>query len=301
MIAVVGTPRSGTSTTMTACTRLVGGENIQGSKFPQETKVRTPIEDYFKGEYVSKNPYGFWEDPQLVMQGFIYHPSKNSLLDKLKTSNKVVKIIGRGLLRTPPNYIDKLVFVLREPSKVSDSQKRSEIQGHNGVTQLQDYVAIARWLQVNKVPTLLLNYENFEYHAQDDLADFLGVPRQPSVFDSSRGNSAERTEDELTNLVYKVYSLCQRSKWDEVVALADAPAYYLTRRNKRFKCPRVGSQVDYDRCKACKTDPKVLVQLKKTSTHRKIDYLKEPCSYDCGMGLEKPISIEESIKNNHWR
>ena len=301
MIAVVGTPRSGTSLTMTTISSLVPASRIQGDKFPQENKAITPIQKYNQKDYVAHNPHGFWEDTDLVMTGINYNPKYSEKYKGLKNSDKIVKLIGRGLLLSDPEFIDKVIIVLRDPAQTSASQKALGIRGNKGTTQIQDYVAIARWLLANPVPTLLLDYEDYKTDAHDQIASFLGVPLQPSSFDSSRGNDAESDNSETTKLAYQMYDLSTKQDWASIVELADDPMFLLTRNSKVFKCPRTEEKVNYDRCMLCKTDPVVRQNMRKTAAHRKTNPMMKPCAFDCGMGPNKPITIEESIKDNHWR
>ncbi len=100
MIAVTGTPRSGTSLIMQII-KALGGE-ITGQK---HTSVN--IEKY--------NPGGYWELPFLeTIQG----------VNTTKYKGKAVKLFGSNLYATKPKYVSKVIFITREPVAAINSLLR---------------------------------------------------------------------------------------------------------------------------------------------------------------------------------
>jgi len=136
VIVVSGQPRSGTSLMMQTMSLL--GLDIWGDKYPQEVKLADILEEApeEKHEEIKKNfktklehakkmnPRGFYEVPGLVMRGFRELPEEHQ--------GKVVKVIVDGLydrkmpnghkVGTPSEYIDKVIFCLRDPRNTAISQ-----------------------------------------------------------------------------------------------------------------------------------------------------------------------------------
>jgi hypothetical protein len=127
---------------MMDCLRLTfGDDRIMGSKFPQEDRISVGLEkheeetqDEFEARNyirdivaphatkdfeVSKdmNPNGFWECRYSV-RGIKWHMNMPDL------EGKVCKIVSQGLINSNPEYIDKIVYMLRDPRQVAKSQER---------------------------------------------------------------------------------------------------------------------------------------------------------------------------------
>lgn len=108
MIIVTGLPRSGTSMMM----RILRGLNIEitGEEFfEQKDEKRKERAKYL-------NPEGFFEIRGLVANGRVKEPEK--------FLGKAVKIVVPGVLHVPIKDIEKVIFCLRNPSEVIESQRK---------------------------------------------------------------------------------------------------------------------------------------------------------------------------------
>ena len=118
---------------------------------------------------------------------------------------------------------------------------------------------------------------------------------------------AEYVYDALLQLK-KLY---EQDRMEEVDNLVDTTLEYMSdpkreihQEKTRWKCFRAKKVVCRKDCLGCMAkDPKTIYAFKKNSealgTER---WETQPCPFECGMDAfnENPISIEESIKNNHW-
>jgi len=161
MILVSGCPRSGTSVCMDIQRAAHGSEKILGEKFPQEArkarreKLREyqenePVHEYRIRQYMidkaiasenanqsedeqrwrDMNPEGFWE-MAFSVRGIIYHPQfKDTLKGVLEGETKICKVVSQGLLMSDPQYIGKIIFMIRHPRAVAKSQERL-VRGFN--------------------------------------------------------------------------------------------------------------------------------------------------------------------------
>jgi hypothetical protein len=108
MIIVTGLPRSGTSMMM----RILKGLNLEvtGEEFfDQKDEKRSERAKYL-------NPEGFYEIRGLVANGRFKKPEDYK--------GKVVKVVVPGILNTPVEHIEKVIFCLRNPSEIIESQRK---------------------------------------------------------------------------------------------------------------------------------------------------------------------------------
>ena len=143
MIVISGCPRSGTSLLMDCMRHTFGDDRIMGAKFPQEKNLqdkqyeneddnafetRMHLSSIFNKDKIEKaqkdfelikdmNPNGFWECRYSVA-GIKWHIG---FKDNPKT---IVKVVSQGLPQTDPRYVDKMIYMLREPHQVAKSQER---------------------------------------------------------------------------------------------------------------------------------------------------------------------------------
>jgi hypothetical protein len=135
---VSGEPRSGTSLMMQ--TLKVLGVGIVGEEFPNIDRRLEMVNSMAEGEAKEEarqqmekdnarnrkmNPRGFYEIPSVVMSGI------NVMKDEYK--GKAIKIITNGLYRreqvngqfvgTHPEFVDKIIFCLRDPRALAVSQQ----------------------------------------------------------------------------------------------------------------------------------------------------------------------------------
>jgi len=155
-IVVSGCPRSGTSLMMDILRAIFGLARIMGLKFPQKQreeedkeelkdnqnfKYNKDLIDYFaeKNELIRKsqmtpeqlkdndsedmNPNGFWEC-QFTIQGIRWMFQLRNILKKSLEDWKIVKVVSQGLLNSDPQYINRVIYMLRHPRAVAKSQER---------------------------------------------------------------------------------------------------------------------------------------------------------------------------------
>jgi len=142
MIVVTGCPRSGTSCMMDQMRLAFGEDRLLGKKFPQydgllemtkqgedesdlHYKARMYVQER-RGfneklkeakETMDMNPNGFWE-MRYTVSGVQWHLGMPDL------KGKVCKIVSQGLVASNPEYIEKIVFMVRCPRQVAKSQER---------------------------------------------------------------------------------------------------------------------------------------------------------------------------------
>ena len=110
-IAVTGEPRSGTSLMMRILKE--SGLEIVGEQYPNKNKNK-------EEDLIELNEYGFWEIPGFVAKG----TKKASKYEYLY--GKTFKLICRAMIQTDIeflNKIDKIIFCLRNPREIVESQK----------------------------------------------------------------------------------------------------------------------------------------------------------------------------------
>lgn len=109
MIVVTGLPRSGTSLMMSILKDL--GVPILGERFFEN------IEDERRAERTKYlNPEGFYEVRNVVGRGIVKGYEENV--------GKAIKIVVPGILHTDPEAIEKVIFCLRNPLEILNSQKK---------------------------------------------------------------------------------------------------------------------------------------------------------------------------------
>jgi len=208
-IAVTGEPRSGTSLMMNILKET--GLDIVGEKYPN-------IKEDREENMITLNEHGFWEIPGFVSRG-AKHAAKYEYL-----YGKTFKIICRAMIQTDLkfiNNIDKIIFCLRNPREIMESQKNLfsnvAVATNNSWNDKNDktepmfdqyknyigrYVLLANRLNLwNK--TLVVDYANMLSNPEKQIkkvCEFLGKEYRP----------------ELSNLVEKrLYRSSQIKQYDK--------------------------------------------------------------------------------------
>jgi len=278
MIAVTGTPRSGTSVGMLNAASAMGGiVSIVGEKFPHNGK---------REERKKLNPSGFWEDTSYVMRGFSYNVRTAEKFHSLKNEkDKVIKLIASGLVATDPQYIDKLIICLRDPAETVNSQK--DIKGikpkADPLRQIQDYILISRYMIENpSLPYFILDYSYYEdpVGIQEDLCRFLEKDTSETAFVKKNKPKPERPNSSLWEEAYKVYEDMKAGKFERVLAYAKRERTALSRKTRVIHCERYGIKSNAERCQECKTNKTVKSNFIKLAKHKKLDFKNLPCNWD---------------------
>jgi len=124
MIVVTGLPRSGTSLMMRILESL--SIPITGQQFFDHTDSDR------KERYHYLNPDGFFEIRGTVGSGKITNPSE--------FIGKAVKVVIPGVMRVPLENIEKIIFCLRNPSEVIESQRNLMSNVEVGTTEGKKYL-----------------------------------------------------------------------------------------------------------------------------------------------------------------
>jgi hypothetical protein len=180
MILVTGLPRSGTSLMMRILESLsipITGEEFFDGK-DEDRKERA--------KYL--NPEGFHEIRGIVVSGKFKNPEE--------FKGKAVKVIVPGILRVPKEHVEKIIFCLRDPSEIIESQRNltsnievATSEGKKYAPELikrsfDGYIRNMSFLILgsdedfwNK--TLVVSYKNLMTKPEEEIqriSDFLNVP-----------------------------------------------------------------------------------------------------------------------------
>ena len=355
MITVTGNPRSGTSLTMLLFATAVGEDRILGDKFPQldrsKKKKDIPNEieeivEYIKDKYEDKkedelkksidmNPNGFWECP-FTVHGISWGPVDKikELIKKIKEEeyyNKyIMKIVNSGLLRSDPEYIGKVVYLVRHPYDIAKSQirlKRSqkftigkkEVDLYNDVIvndplfYIQSTIQFAKWRVDNPgKEVLFVGYDELISDPENTLkkmADFTGIK---NLIDSKKviNKKLQRSKTEhkfipgIWEDAVKIHEMLLDENFQGIIDYSKRKDTWLYKRTATWVCLRIRSATSYMNCYDCyhKRDKDFIKTGIERAEANEWDWENEPCAFECGFDCEResPISIEDSIKNNHW-
>lgn len=357
MVVISGCPRSGTSMMTLLIIKLLSsaGYEIIGDEFPQRRKMedidarrraRKPQENdgQFelrrwlqeqqpakdrpqRAERLSKaekawektvdlNPMGFWEC-RYTVKGTGW----NLGLKEELSGKKIMKIVSQGLTNTPPNFIDKMVYMLRHPRKVATSQeglKRGALDSlmeldkrfrvHDTTMFCQVTQAAARYFVKTGVKPLIVEYDDFLNDPDTGIARLIqyfgegeAEPAREVVKEKLRRSEAADLTDGAFAEAEAIYEMMKAGDFSGAMA---AKTFETMKKTAAFPCPRIGGNTVFSHCTQCKKDPMFALQLKAYAVSQGIAWEKMPCAFDCGYNPDAPagehISIEKSIKENHW-
>ncbi len=337
MIIVSGCPRSGTSLMMDSLRLALGDDRILGSEFPSKNKLHTEKTEnesdelhHIRKYLISKvnvenekrnisqtkdmNPNGFFECRYSV-RGINYHVDMSK---KTEDKNMVCKIVSNGLLNSDPKYIDKVIYMLRNPREVAKSQERLSRElpkedldklgkVHTPELFIQSSESAAIWFNENKsVSVLVIDYENLLSNPDREFlkvksfigeGDFSNHPVDKSLHRSK----PEEMENDLWEQSNTVFCHIKNNDFDSVFQISKDTSRRSRRVKSRFVCPRSGLATVYNQCKICYSDKPTMHNLRAIADKKKIGWKKEPCVFECGLSFDlKPKTIDESILNNFW-
>ncbi len=372
MLIISGCPRSGTSVQMDIHRAVFGEERILGAKFPQEKRNKenqeeasdiSAVRNYMSDkqailskaqgketgrDFKDMNPNGFWEC-SFTVQGIKHSVGSQYLLNHLKLEDKdemtICKVVSQGLLPSIPDYIDKIIYMVRHPRAVAKSQERLkrgfDVMTSDGTMKniFEDLVVhtpemyikvteqAARFFLNNKdIPVHFVHFEDLMSNPKEELDNiqkFTGFGDYTKAYDvvSAKLNRSKHQDipSKLwadAEIVYEKF--CEavghsrnfdRSKemdcYREIVRYLKDPKRETNREKKNWPCFRSGQTVSEVQCNACMRNPVVRENFKKHAESVGVEWEMEPCSFECGMNVDKEkneyLSIEESIKNNFWR
>jgi len=338
MIVVTGCPRSGTSLMMDCLRHAFGDDRILGYKFPQEARfeeaqkqgedetdqdfgARQYALEKFRSGHEEKiklskdmNPNGFWECAYSV-QGMSWH------LGMEHKGNEVVKIVSQGLVNTDPKYVDKLIFMCRDPRSVAKSQENlrrmpfmkqeeeRKLIVHTPEMFLRVTAMAAKWLQENpETEVLLVEFNDLLSKPTETLAkvseflgegDFSGHPVDPKL---KRSYPSIEIDHTLWEPSEAIYTSLLNSEWKKITKTFEEAQATLAREASQFICFRTGKRMAYKECQHCQNDATTRGNFRNTASNSDVDWWNEPCMFECLYDNENEhVSIKDSIKNNSWK
>lgn len=349
MYVVSGCPRSGTSMMMRIMdsvfgrARMLGSPELRSERFPQRDK--TEIEKYIAGKAKASrdratlaqeraqmmNPNGYYE-MQFCVRGVHYSPQNVSILRDLEDaySPRICKIVSQGLALSDRKYINKVVYMARDPRAVAKSQENlgrgdpmtpemaPEVDGKKVLIRSVDMfnavtVAAARWIVANpSVPVHVVNYDELLDDPAKVLAEvqaFIGegdFSQAHTMIDTTLRRSApEDIPGEDAAFAMGLFGMLKASDFAGIVAAQDARLADL-RENPppptEWYCTRLKQKISVEVCKLChKPGNATAKNLMKNAEKRRTGWRNEPCAYECGIDGTPGISVAESIAKNHWR
>lgn len=337
MITISGCPRSGTSLMMQCLAAALGDARIMGDAFPMAPKATPKIDDRLQaisahiqakgaparaqrmGHARDMNPGGFYEcaySVRGIRYNFTQEAEQARLLSEPSERRTVVKIVSQGLANSDPRFVDRIIYMMRPPREVAKSQEKLSGQFrdpqhviHSPEMFIRVTAMAARWLMAHSdIPLLLVDYHDLltePIRVFDSLYHFLGegdFARASGIIDPALYRSkAENVPNDLWGDADKVYELFRLGRYSEVVSYMSRPEIKTNRAARSWPCVRMGQTVTDKQCAACKSNPVVRENFKKWAERMKIDWRKEPCSFECGFDLERePVGVEKSIAENFW-
>lgn len=338
MIVVSGCPRSGTSLMMQCLRAALGQNRILGHKFPPQARRERALAGADRAEaretieYLQQrtgdsdrmrkakemNPRGFWEG-RYAVGGVRWHPG----IESTATPEAVCKVVSQGLARSNPAYIDRIIYMLRDPHEVATSQedlRRGPLPRVAEVFQIHTprmFVNVshmaARWLDDygRDIPLLMVDHRDLLTEPDAELArvreflgegDFSDNPVDPDLYRSG----TEDVSHPLWTAAERIYDAMGRRAWDEVRTIYREHAPQLRREQQFILCPRRDTRSAYSECIKCRTIPRVMESYRQQAARDDTGWREEPCPFETGLGLEKDLpdrtylSIQQSVLNNHW-
>lgn len=343
MYVVSGCPRSGTSLMMGILREVFGDDRILGTKFPFEDKYiaslkKQKAETEKQYEYrlftnnilnpntskeieTSKdmNPCGFWEC-EFTVNGIKWDIKNCDYIEN--TKNKICKIVSQGLANSDPKYINKIIYMLRDPKSVAKSQERLKrklsINGediyenntvHTPLMFINVTVQAAKWLNKFKhIPVIFVKYDelldnshtvlkNIEEFLQDgDFSESHNIINQKLKRSKPEDIDNELWED--ASIIYEAF--CDKD-FDFIEKYISNPDININRQARKWMCLRTKTKMVEKHCLECKSSSKFRNNLKSHAIDNKIDWLNMPCAFECAFDVDNDlISIDESISNNFW-
>jgi len=339
MYLISGCPRSGTSLMMDLMRTVFGEDRIIGNKFPQEDRIQVMQEkqedeteiEFAVRQYISSkmrdleqvkreleetkdmNPNGFWECGWSV-QGIQWSLFQHEIIKEAIENKSIVKVVSQGLPSTHPDFVSKIVYMLRHPRAVAKSQERlkgqfgpleapqingEDVKKHSPEMFIRTSKMAARWLKKFNKPFIIVNFDDLiedPITQLNRIQEFLGEGDFSKVADvinpKLRRSYPQEIENPLWESAEAIYEAMAKQDF-EAVEKVEVPRD----ENEVIVCTRMKRRVVTNECKMCISDPVTRKNFAKTAMDQKVDWEKEPCIYEC---LAEEISIEESIKNNSW-
>ena len=347
MIVVCGCPRSGTSLMMTILGTALGWERLMGEKFPMVERRKKLLQRHPKetdsgyelrmythkklepkaekelAETIDMNPNGFWECAYSV-QGISWSFRHADQLKELETDRKkICKIVSQGLFQSDPQFVDKIIFMLRDPRSVAKSQERlkrslpfitedgeehdlyEDLKIHSPQMFINVTIAATRWLlKYPNVPILYVKHEDLLTKPVEICQGIQNFLQEGDFVEAAKlvdvklhRSRPQNVPNDLWGDADYIYDRMCEGKLQEILDYAEDPERPFHRQQSNWLCLRTMLQTGEDHCKACKNDLSFRSSLKEQARKRGLIWQEEPCAYEC---LREKKSVQESIDRNHW-
>jgi hypothetical protein len=341
---------------MLILSKIFGQERIFGNKFPQERALKKKFErgeneteqefEYRKflqglgtrldrsnalAKSVDMNPMGFWECV-FTTEGLRYRVKLEKEYNRLKEmpDKSFIKLVSQGLSRSDPDWIDGVIYMLREPRVVAKSQEKltrelniRTVDGkggnlfegrviHSPEMFIDVSIAAMRWLKRHPdIPVLLVKYDDLLDNPEQEIRrvlEFLsesdlGWERGASVIDPNlrRSEADPKAKSNFWNDAEDVYEALKSLDFEAIEEIARNPRRPINREARGWTCARTGLDTMEGHCLACKAGTEMLDQFIAHAEKLGAPWKEMPCAFDVAYNLDAAlISIEESVKNNHW-
>ena len=278
---------------------------------------------------IDMNPNGFWECA-FTVPGINYSIRNIELIEKVTNPPNgepyICKIVSQGIMHSNPMYIDKMIIMMRHPRAVAKSQERltrkffqnadgemidfsKEIKVHTPSMFINVTLGLCKWLVFNpNVPTHIVQFDKLLESPDeeiDGISEFLGGGKwngaSKKIKKSLNRSLPENVNCDLWEDAEFIYENFLLGKYQEIISHFENPKLQTHKSSMKWFCPRAGRMTNRDQCINCRTVPNVTKNFINFAEKNGIDWLSEPCPFECGFSLEdESMSIEDSIKNNFW-
>lgn len=355
MYVVSGCPRSGTSLMMDCLRMGLGEDRMLGEKWPMRkghervmsqgedesdkhyeiriynyNKVNPNFEEEFKLSE-AMNPNGFWECP-FTVEGIQWGgPLRANLFERAKQSEEpvFVKVVSQGLAKSNPDYIDRIVYMMRHPRAVAKSQeklrRKLEVITEDGekIDLFKDQVVhtpqmfinvtamAARWLKQHKKPYHVVEFDDLVMYPKETLKgvfDFLEEPGWEQAVEIIEPKLKRSEPQDVENVLWEdaefMYEKFKAQEFDAIEEYISDKSKHISRQNNSWLCSRSGLMTVDAHCKECRTNLEFRQSLIIHAQRGNIDWRNEPCTYECGTKPDDGfvhLTIEESIEKNFWK
>jgi len=285
-------------------------------------------EKYSKKEYEEKiqksldaNPNGFYECA-FTLRGMKWCNG----LDNILKDYRVIKIVAQALPNTNPHFVDRVILMLRNPREIArsferigngehlceDEYKRQAVSLPMPLNYIIGMAQAVKWITKNDVTVLPVPYDQLMADPDKTLesigfftnADFSNHNIQPKQY---RAKEEAKSDDPLWQIALSMYHSLQRKDWQHVLELRELASPYIRKEKASLTCARCGLSVSYHQCLQCYNGNQDMIENYKANAEQQgIDWQNEPCGFECGFAHPDDLqdghkSIDESIKDNHWR
>jgi len=258
------------------------------------------------------NPNGFWEC-RYTVDGARWHLG----IDIPK--NSICKVVSQGLINSDPQYVDKIIYMVRPPRSVAKSQEKlrrmrfiktseeRKLKVHTPEMFLTVTMQAALWIKEHpQIPVLLMQFDNLLADPQPSLQklqEFLGEGDfSNSPIEQRLNRSVPRDIDHnLWDVAEAVYKKLLMKDWDGIIEDCTTSIDQIRKEKITFPCFRTKKRMGYNECLICKSDPNTRANIKKEAENKKIEWRTEPCMFECLHNIDgELISISDSLTNNFW-